>query len=467
MNSRRPWHHGGNLRHWARLVGCAPHEILDFSANMNPLGPPDWLRPTIDAHVDQVVHYPDPHCEALTQAAAQRFGLGPASLVWGNGASQLLFLLPQLLRGKRALLPTPCYSDYAKALAAAGYETCPFPLPESQGFTLDLASLDEPLREKDLVILARPNNPTGLVPERGALERLITKHPRVIFVVDEAFMDFLEDEQSLIRSNHPNLVVIRSMTKFFCIPGLRLGFAVAPPPLAQQLRALVPPWSVNALAQAVGAKGLEDRDYATRSRAYTRQAREALVAELTAFPQVVLYPGEANYLLVRLREGSAANLAKRLLRHRIAIRTFNGLYLDDRFFRIAVRSQEENQRLVDSLRSIWQPKAKRRASRRKTPAVMFQGSGSNVGKSIMATAMCRVLLQDGFQVAPFKAQNMSLNAFVTRDGKEMARAQVLQAQACRLEPHWHMNPVLLKPSGAMQSQVIFCGEPLGHREYGE
>lgn len=466
MTSRSNWHHGGDRQHLAELAGCEPQELLDFSANMNPLGPPDWLRPTISAHIEQVLHYPDPYCEALSRAAVKRYGLDPARIVWGNGASQLLFALPRVLRSKHALLPTPCYSDYSRALQAARIPVTPFPLLESEGFQLHLPRLEASLSGVDLVLLGRPNNPTGLVSDQGCLAKLVATHPKVMFVVDEAFMDFLDDRESLMTLSAPNLIIVRSLTKFFCIPGLRLGFVVAPPTIASALRQQIPAWSVNALAQAVGIRGLEDAVYASRSKTYLQNAKQALANQLRSFSQVQLYPSRVNFLLLKLTSGSAKTLATDLLAHKIAIRTYGDDVLDHRFFRIAVRSERENQRLIEALNQRWKPGAPA-LSKTKTPAVMFQGSGSNVGKSMMAAAMCRVMLQDGYDVAPFKAQNMSLNAFVTREGKEMARAQVVQAQACRLEPDWPMNPILLKPSGHMRSQVIFCGEPLGHQGYSE
>ena len=236
QKDRSQWHHGGDLRHFATLAGCAPEELLDFSANMNPLGPPDWLRPTIDAHVDQVLRYPDPHCEALSQAAAERFGLNPDNLVWGNGASQLLFLLPKVLAGKRALIPAPCYSDYEPAVSFAGYTCVPLQMDASEQYALNLERLAASLAEVDLVVLGRPNNPTGHVPEKAPMKSLMARHPKTIFIVDEAFIDFLEDHHSLIDADLPNLIVVRSMTKFFCIPGLRLGFAVTPSEIAEPLR---------------------------------------------------------------------------------------------------------------------------------------------------------------------------------------------------------------------------------------
>jgi cobyric acid synthase CobQ len=147
----------------------------------------------------------------------------------------------------------------------------------------------------------------------------------------------------------------------------------------------------------------------------------------------------------------------------IAIRVcdnFNGL--NERFFRMAVRSEDENLKLLCSLKRIFKVPLTSRAGRKKTPAIMFQGTSSNAGKSILTAAMCRILLQDGFRVAPFKAQNMSLNSFVTREGGEMGRAQIVQAQACRIDPDVRMNPILLKPNDDTGSQVILLGKPVSN-----
>jgi adenosylcobyric acid synthase len=162
-------------------------------------------------------------------------------------------------------------------------------------------------------------------------------------------------------------------------------------------------------------------------------------------------------------EINANTLAEKLMASGIAIRVCDNFQgLDERFFRLAVRTEDENQRLVDGLKQAFgAPVQKRKA---KTSAIMFQGISSNAGKSVLTAAMCRILLQDGYKVAPFKAQNMSLNSFVTRDGGEMGRAQVTQAQAAKLDPDVRMNPILLKPNSDTGSQVIVCGRPVGNMD---
>jgi cobyric acid synthase CobQ/L-threonine-O-3-phosphate decarboxylase len=461
--------HGGNLRELAIAAGRAEADLLDFSANINPLGPPEWLRSVISAEVERLPHYPDPDCSALVEALADRYGVGADEVVAGNGASELLFLLPRALGRTRALVLVPAYVDYAKAALQAGLSVASRPLAGWGGEAAAAERLDDDVLRETLVFLGRPNNPTGAVWEAEALRQWAARHPTTVFAVDEAFGDFVEDFDSLTCRRPPNVVVLLSLTKMFAIPGLRLGALVAEPPLVRRLRELQPSWSVNALAQAVGVAAARDVAHPARTRAYVREQRERLLAGLRGLPGLAPYPSAANFVLVRSDRPDldASALAKRLLADGIAIRVcenFEGL--DGRFFRLAVRTAQENDRLLEALRAAWGCAA-RKGGPRRAAALMFQGTSSNAGKSVLAAALCRILHQDGLRVAPFKSQNMSLNSSVTRDGREMGRAQVVQAQACRLEPDARMNPILLKPSSDTGSQVIVLGKPVGNMSVGE
>ena len=459
--------HGGNIRELAARAGREATRILDLSANINPRGPPECLRAVVSRHLEEVVHYPDPDCVELVDAMAARFSVRPAEVVAGNGSTDLLYALPRVAGVARALVPVPSYSDYVRASEMAGLEVETVALEERRGFALDWHALADRLRGDEMVVVGHPNNPTGLLFDKAAFAGIAQDHPSTTFVIDEAFMDFVQGDQSLIGARLSNVVVLRSMTKFYAIPGLRLGCAIASEPMADRLRQQVLPWSVNSLAQAVGAAVLSDEAYADRTRQCTRELREALGRALEKIDGFHVYPGAANYLLIRIDrpDPDAATLAERLLKQGIAIRVcsnYDGL--DGRFFRVAVRCEEENERLCSALAAALddagRPSGLR--ARKRTPALSFQGTGSNVGKSILTAALCRILLQDGIRVAPFKAQNMSLNSYVTGDGGEMGRAQVVQAQACRIEPDVRMNPVLLKPSSDTGCQVIVRGAPVGN-----
>jgi cobyric acid synthase CobQ/L-threonine-O-3-phosphate decarboxylase len=455
--------HGGHIRVLAARAGRAPSELLDFSANINPLGPPDWLRVVATRELGGTVHYPDPDCLALKQALSARYGVPEEEIAVGNGSTELIHLIPRAFDLRRAVTPVPSYADYEVASKQAGLSLRRIELKEERGFEPDFGALGSLLERGDLVFVGHPNNPTGRGLDRDGFLDLVRSQPSCLFVVDEAFLDLSHGLESFIGDRPENLMVLVSLTKSYAVPGLRLGCLVAGTEQARRIEAIRPPWSVNALAQAVGRAAVEDRDYIRRSRELVRDAGRELERELAAVGGLTVFPGAANYRLVRIddaRGPDARALANRLIEDGLAVRVcenFRGL--DRRFFRTAVRMPEENAILIRALRkAMGAPSVPK--PRRRTPAIMFQGTSSNAGKSILAAALCRILLQDGYSVAPFKAQNMSLNSFVTRDGGEMGRAQVVQARACRLEPDVRMNPVLLKPSGDTECQVILMGKPV-------
>jgi cobyric acid synthase CobQ/L-threonine-O-3-phosphate decarboxylase len=466
MNSRE---HGGNLTRLASISGRSAEDILDFSANINPLGPPEWLRSLVSSVLGSVVHYPDPDCSEVVQAAADRYGCPREQIMVGNGSTELLRLIPGVVGKQRAVIVAPSYSDYRAAATDAGLACELFLLSEADGFSCDIARLQSHLRGDELVFLCNPNNPTGTLFDSESLREIARTNPSTHFLVDEAFADFVDGMDSLGRNRPSNVTVLLSLTKLYAIPGLRLGCAIADKQISDAVRRIQPLWSVNAIAQAVGAAALRDAEYVPSTREFVRDQREALVSELKSISGLAVYPGAANFLLVRIdrRRLDARTLAEQMLRHGVAIRVcdnFEGL--GPNFFRVAVRTPAENERLCDALRESLGAKGKAR-TRSRTKALMFQGTGSNAGKSLLTAALGRILIQDGYRVAPFKAQNMSLNSFVTRRGEEMGRAQVVQAQACRLDPDVRMNPILLKPNSDTGSQVIVWGKPVGNMDVTE
>jgi adenosylcobyric acid synthase len=457
--------HGGHLRRLAEETGRSPEEILDFSANINPLGPPPQLRGVISRAVEQLVHYPDPDAAGLLEALACKYSVSADQIVVGNGSTEILYAIPRAIEKKRVVIPVPSYIDYKAAAEYARLPVEPFLVSEDDGFSLCWDKLGARLKGDELVLIGQPNNPTGNIFNPEEFRQFAGKHSSTLFVVDEAFADFVEDYASLTQRVPDNVIVLCSLTKFYAIPGLRLGCAVSRPENINQIRKHILPWSVNTLAQAVGREIINDAEYTTQSRRLVRDLREDLTRRLSGVDGLKVFPGRANYLLARIDRPQldARELAKKLLAEGIAIRVCGNYEgLDGRYFRLAVRTEMENDRLVSAVSRILGRPAAPVVGRRHTPALMFQGTSSNAGKSILTAAMCRILLQDGFRVAPFKAQNMSLNSYVTKDGGEMGRAQVVQAQACRIEPDVRMNPVLLKPNSDTGSQVILRGKPVGN-----
>ena len=454
--------HGGNIQAAARESSLDMSEILDFSANINPLGPPEWLRPCISCSLDTVLHYPDPYAQELKEIIAARYNCKTDNVIVANGTTELLYQLPRVLDCTRAVIPVPSYIDYSKVMELTGIPVLHVALNEKQDFVPNINDIAQVLLPGDILILGSPNNPTGALLDTVALQKLTKERPDVTFLLDEAFLEFVAEGKSLAGSSD-NVITLHSLTKFYAIPGLRLGFGVFPRSIALKLQKHLPPWTVNSLAQEVGKRAVQDSEYQADSRKYFQDCKDLFVQGLSRFADLYIYPSAANYLLIRLQGSlSVTTLTEQLRKKNILIRDCSNYHnLGNDFFRIAVRNKEENTIFLQALGQILSPLQKV-TKKQRTPAIMFQGTSSNAGKSVLTAALCRILLQDGVRVAPFKAQNMSLNSYVTHDGLEMGRAQVVQAQAARLDPDVRMNPILLKPNSDTGSQVIVRGKPIGN-----
>lgn len=353
--------HGGNLSWAADLAGCSPHSILDFSASINPLGPPQSAIAAIQAHLDTLTTYPDPSYGAICQVLSHIHQLPMSWFLPGNGSAELLtWACRDLAQLPATVMVTPAFADYRRALQAFQAQTRTFPLNVQGSQSLSLStSMDQVLTSMGQAIeasesgllLNNPHNPTGQLLSIQQTERLLSQFALV--VVDEAFMDFVPspDQFSLIPrvQDYPNLIVLRSLTKFYSLPGLRLGYAVGHPEPLQRWQQWRDPWSVNSLAIAAGVAVLGDHAFHTQTINWLPSTRSHLMAglvELGFHP----YPSAANFLLVATHL-SVPSLQEFLLRHhQILIRDCLSFpELGEHFFRVAVRTSEENQRLLKAL----------------------------------------------------------------------------------------------------------------------
>lgn len=457
------YEHGGNIHKALRDSKKDQGELLDFSANINPLGPPPWTRAFCSRNLGEIEHYPDPEYHDLIEAVARATSQEKHGILVANGTTELLYTYMRTVPCGRVVLAVPSYVDYEKSAALAGKKTAYFTLKEEDHFHLDFNRFSNFLEDHDLVVLGSPNNPTGQIISLDEIKRLAINHPKSQFLLDEAFLDFSAETASAA-GKFANVSTLNSMTKFYGVPGLRLGYGIFPGDLAAAIKKQLLPWSVNALAQGFGIKALADTCYQEKSEAFCTKLRNELFKNLSLIPELKVFEGAANYLLLKLRKGTGAELYAHCKDHGILIRrcdNYRGFRDKEAFIRVAVRSSGENKKLIAVLESFFGKKRKT-AKDKTTPAIMFQGTCSDAGKSILTAALCRILYQDGVDVAPFKAQNMSLNSFVTLAGKEMGRAQVVQAMASGLAPDHRMNPILLKPNSDTGSQVIVEGVPEGN-----
>ncbi len=361
--------HGGNLQAAARRLGCRPDQLLDASASLVPFGPPPRLRRRlIRALGSDLRDYPDRGYTALCEAIAAWHGLDPTRVLPGNGAAELF---TWAARDGAAcglnLLPAPGFADYRRALGCWGgaWRSLPLPLDWSGAGpgAWPLAEAAEAAGSGPAVLwLTNPHNPTGQLWSRRSLEPLLERFALVI--VDEAFLPLVPggEEQSLVPllAAHPQLVVIRSLTKLFSIAGLRLGYALGDPGRLARWAAWRDPWPVNGLAAAAGQFLLADqaglRRWQGRVQRWVAGEGSWLAARLAAVPGLEPLPSAANYLLVRSRPPAPSLQPLRLAlerRHRILVRdcrSFEGL--GEHWLRIAVQDRAGNRRLLAALAQI-------------------------------------------------------------------------------------------------------------------
>ncbi len=342
--------HGGRVHAAARELGCAPGELLDFSANLNPLGPPEGvLRVFREATPALLAAYPDGEAPELRALLAARHGAPEASVVLGHGGAALLMLALRALAPRRVLVPVPCFREQPRALAAAGAELVPFPLP---GLRLDLEALGPALEGCDALLLTNPHNPTGQLLPRAALLAFAEAHPDLALVVDEAFGDYAPGSslapELLAR---PRTVLLQSLTKFHAMPGLRVGHALADPATAARMAELQEGWPVGQLDQMAARAALEDVAYARRSLEAFREDLAAFRAELEALGLAPL-PSGAPFLLVPVPV-PGTRLAAALRREGILVRTCaDWPGLGDGFLRLAVRRRADRARLLEALAAL-------------------------------------------------------------------------------------------------------------------
>jgi threonine-phosphate decarboxylase len=344
--------HGGNIYEIAERQGLDPAEITDFSASINPLGLSPMARKKIlKEGLAAVLHYPDSRCSRLRKALAEFHHVPETCFLAGAGSTEFIYSLPRSMKWKNVLLVTPAFSEYENAQESTGRE---------DGFELDVEGLLLTLTQGyDALYLCNPNNPTGILAERRDLLRVLarTEEEKVWFILDEAFIDFVPKESLLSEApGSSRLIILRSLTKFYALPGLRAGYLVSNPEVVREFSLAQEPWTVNALAQLAATESLRDKAFAERTLESIGREREDLTHGLRSIPGFIPYPSAANYLLVQLHPSlnlTAGELGERLLSRGILIRDCRSFHhLGPYFFRIAVRTRKENQTLLKALRQI-------------------------------------------------------------------------------------------------------------------
>jgi L-threonine-O-3-phosphate decarboxylase len=331
-------------------LGFAPEAVLDFSVNGNPYGP----SPRVREALAQVPYdrYPDREALALRRVLSAHLDVSVDNILVGNGSTELIWLvaLAFVRAGDTVLLVGPSFGEYTRAAVLMGARLRQYTARRTEGFHVVPEAITPLLRQHQprLVFLCNPNNPTGTFVTPDRIVHWAAICPGTLFIVDEAYLTFTASAPSVLPVRHPNMLVLRSMTKAYALAGLRLGYAIGSPDILEALRRARPPWSVNALAQAAGIAALQDTAHLTHCLARIAQARHDFVAGLSALGLTTV-PSTTHFFLTRV--GNGASCRQALLQRGMLVRDCASFGLPE-YIRVATRRPEENARLLTALEEL-------------------------------------------------------------------------------------------------------------------
>lgn len=355
--------HGGNVHKASRLLHTSLDQILDFSANINPLGMSPKGMDAMNKAFQHVIHYPDPDMTDLFDITSKLWDMPKECIVFGNGAAELIYSICRLPNIEAVYVPAPGFSEYMHGAHSCGLPVIEYELQfdmESFDFNYPLDTILHDLNQSKhrLVFIGNPNNPCGTLWKHKSHELFeVCKKNSHYLVFDESFVDFLGDAYSMRNyvKEYGNVMIIHSLTKFYAVPGLRIGAMMANPMIINFIKSHIPSWTVNHLAQIYSEKALQDIDYIQETRAVLTEEKKWLYKELIQMDSLQCIKPSVNYILCHLdNQYSLKDMMQKLYHQSILIRDcshYTGL--GSNWFRIAVKTREQNEQLLQSLRAYF------------------------------------------------------------------------------------------------------------------
>ena len=342
--------HGSITPAELRELGLNIDDVIDFSSNINPLGMSAYLK---DAMINvDISRYPDPDCLELREALAKETGLDIASIIVGNGSTELIHLIARafLNRNSAAAILSPTYGEYETACRLAGTEPAFIKTEEGRDFRWSIPGVCKQIKAiaPRIVFLCNPNNPTGVLLKSSDVVKIAASADPGLLIIDEAYMPFADDPwDATTLLDMGNIVVMRSMTKDYAMAGIRLGYVAAAPDIIEKLKCYQPFWSVNSVAQALGLAAINDNKHITRARKTIAEAKSYLLKSIADIGLDVI-PTNTNFLLIKV--GNAKSMRQALLQQGICVRDCTSFGLPQ-YIRIAMQPLPECRRFVDGLRT--------------------------------------------------------------------------------------------------------------------
>lgn len=350
--------HGGNIHKIKREKNI---EILDYSSNINSYPVPESLKEEIMKKFNGVLSYPDPDYVELRELLAEYCKVKSEDITVGNGATELIFLYMKASSSKRVLILSPTFSEYERAVSLAGGEVCYFELKEEAGFKVDMIKLKKQIKEEkyDTVLICNPNNPTGVLTETDKLKEIyeVCEKQNTKLFIDEAFIEFtskgFENSAINLGREYKNLFIVRAFTKFFAMPGIRLGYSICfNEELNQKMLKIKEPWSVNWFADTAGKFMVKEIEFITNSKRKIEEEKIYMKEELSKIENLKFYESDSNFILINLINGRSSEIQKKMVDRGILIRECkNFKYLNEKFIRVAIKERESNKRVLESLKT--------------------------------------------------------------------------------------------------------------------
>ncbi len=349
--------HGGNVEEVARRLKISPKDFIDFSANINPLGLSKKVKKTIEENILKIEKYPDITYHDLKKAIENFEGVSYENILLGNGAAEVIFNVIRGLKPKKALVMAPTFSEYEEALRSVDCSVEHFYLKEEDNFSITENILEKIDNSLDILFICNPNNPTGVLTTSKEIEKILIKAKKTntVVAIDESFLDFRGDKflyecKKLLKS-YKNLVIIKSATKFFAFPGIRIGYGFTTnDELKEKIDRVSISWSINTLAKEALIAGFLDKEYIEESLEFVEREKDYLYNELIKIKGLIAFKPSVNFIMIKTQDKV---LYEKMLEQRIIIRRCNNYYgLSDNFYRVAVRTREENEKLIEALKLI-------------------------------------------------------------------------------------------------------------------
>jgi threonine-phosphate decarboxylase len=368
ISHSQPKEHGGNIYRLAEELHIPERAVLDFGASISPLRVSKKIRAELRKNLKYLHNYPDPDAKRLRKRLAQYHGIDMETILCGNGSTELIYLITRTLEPQRVLLPAPTFSEYEHAVSIAGNKERGaliehILLKGEYGFKINpdecITVLQKGVSSSlpfDMAFLCNPNNPTGMLMKKDAVLKIAdaAREKESYLIVDEAYIDFCTDE-SVIKNveRNPYLIVLRSLSSFYALPGLRLGYGVFPEDLIARLKEHKEPWTVNSLSQRAAVVALKDKVFRKESLKVIAEEKGFFEKSFKKL-EIEFFKSDAHFCLVKM--DNADEICRQLRTRGILVRNCKGFRgLDSSYIRIAVKSHKENTMLIKVLTSILKP----------------------------------------------------------------------------------------------------------------